>query len=360
VSRLSIKFKHEYASGAALEIAFTTEASTTSLFGPSGSGKSSTLAVIAGLLRPLEARVEFDGRVWQDSSERLWVPPERRRVGVVFQDPLLFPHLSVDANLRYGLRRRTGAGPARIGRDRVVEVLELGPLLLRPPEALSGGERQRVGLGRALLRNPDLLLMDEPLAALDEPLKQRIIAYLDRVLREWRIPTLYVTHSQAEVRRLAHWVVAFRHGHVVDSGTPDDVLAGALEPDAGGVLGPTNLIRAVAVARPEGGWAGQLGSELIQLPDDAEPSDDKRFYVQFSPQSVSLLVGEVGPGLSARNRLSGTVERLVPHHGRVLVLVDVGQPLWAEVTPDAVAALDVRAGMHVTCVIKTTALRIIP
>jgi molybdate transport system ATP-binding protein len=360
VSRLSVRFAHRYSSGFALDIAFSSEAATTSLFGPSGSGKSSTLAVISGLLRPAEARIEFNGQVWHDSVERLWFPPEERRVGVVFQDPLLFPHLSVEQNLRYGLRRRRGGEPARIGCDRVVEVLELGPLLRREPRTLSGGECQRVGLGRALLRNPNLLLMDEPLASLDEPLKQRVIAYLDRVLREWRIPTLYVSHSQAEVRRLADWVVAISRGSVVDSGSPDDVLGRAFELGSSGALGPTNLLRAAAVERLEGGWVGQIGSQSIQLPGGSEPSEDNRFYVQFSAEAVSLLVGEVSPGLSARNRLNGTVERLSNHAGRVLVLVDVGQPLWADVTPEAVAALQLRPGAQVTCLIKTTALQVIP
>jgi molybdate transport system ATP-binding protein len=360
VSRLSIKFTHVYSGGFALDIAFSTEAATTSLFGHSGSGKSSTLAVIAGLLRPSDARVEFDGQVWHDSAQGLWVPPERRRVGVVFQDPMLFPHLSVEQNLRYGLRRWRGRGAARIGFGRVVEVLELGPLLRRSPGALSGGERQRVGLGRALLRNPDLLLMDEPLASLDEPLKQRVLAYLDRVLREWRIPTLYVSHSQAEVRRLAHWVVALRHGRAVDSGPLDAVLGREPESNSSDAPDPANLLRATAIERPEGGWIGQLGDQTLQLPQGAEPSDDKRFYVQFSPQAVNLLVGELGAGMSARNRLSGTVERLLRRDGRVLVLVDVGQPVWADVTPEAVEALQLVPGTHVTCLIKTTALQVIP
>jgi molybdate transport system ATP-binding protein len=357
-----VKCAHAFPSGFQLDVEFATDAATTSLFGPSGSGKSSLLAVIAGLLRPAQGHVAFDGEVWLDSSRSLWVAPEERRVGMVFQEPLLFPHLTVEGNLRYGLRRRREDGPGGIELGRVVEVLELGDMLARSPRTLSGGERQRVGLGRALLRSPRLLLLDEPLVALDELLKQRILAYLDRVLAEWRIPTVYVSHSQAEVRRLAHWVVALRVGRVIDSGPPDEVLGRLLGTDLDGAQGPTNLIRVEAIEHPaDGGCRGRLAGQVVHLPETDEPVPAAGpCYVQFPPQAVTLSIEPVSEGLSARNRLTGTVHRLINHAGRVLVVVDVGLPIWAEVTPDAVTSLGLRAGLPVTCLIKTTAMQIIP
>lgn len=233
MSRLSFHGTHRYASGFAIDAAFAATASVTALFGPSGSGKTSTLYMIAGLLRPQFGKIAFGERDWLDTARGLNLPPEDRHVGLVFQDHLLFPHLSVQRNLMYGQRRRRGQ-PSSIEPRRVIEVLELGELLDRSPRHLSGGEKQRVALGRALLSAPQLLLMDEPLAALDAGLKDRVLTYLERVINEWHLPMIYVSHSAAEVRRLAEQVVVLDAGKVVCSGTPAEVLD---VPSAGGLAG---------------------------------------------------------------------------------------------------------------------------
>jgi molybdate transport system ATP-binding protein len=207
-----------------VDAAFGTDAAVTALFGPSGSGKTTILSILAGLRRPEAGRVALGGRVLQDSAAGLWLPPEARRIGYVFQDQLLFPHLSVRGNLLYGWRRRP-AGARSVGFDRAVQVLELEALLERLPHTLSGGQRQRVALARALLYGPELLLLDEPLASLDAALKQRVLEYVEGVLREWHIPTLYVTHDAAEVSRLAEWVVRLDGGRVTAVG-PLDVVFG--------------------------------------------------------------------------------------------------------------------------------------
>lgn len=223
MSRLSFQCRYRYASGFELDLAFETEALATSLFGPSGSGKTSILMLIAGLLRPDFGRIELGDRVLFDSATRRSLPIEQRRVGLVFQDHLLFPHLSVEGNLRYGLRRRAQTGRT-IEYDRVVDVLELGDLQRRFPRHLSGGQRQRVALARSLLAAPELLLLDEPLAALDESLKERILDYLERVMEQWQIPVLYVSHGVAEVRRLAQQVVAIDAGSIIFQGPTDKVF----------------------------------------------------------------------------------------------------------------------------------------
>ena len=198
----------------ALAVTFTAAAGLTALFGPSGAGKTSVLNMIAGVLKPSRGRIVVEGAVLFDSEQGINLAPNRRRVGYVFQDARLFPHMSVEHNLLYGY----GLTPAeaRYARpDHVTALLGLGPLLARRPSALSGGEQQRVAIGRALLASPKLLLMDEPLASLDAPRKEEILPYVERLRDEMRIPILYVTHSEAEVRRLAGAVVKIAGGRVI-------------------------------------------------------------------------------------------------------------------------------------------------
>lgn len=225
MNRFSFQSSHRFAQGFTLDAAFDTQALVTALFGPSGSGKTSILAMIAGLVRPTIGNITLGDRTLLDTRQGIDEKPERRRVGLVFQDQLLFPHLTVERNLEYGRRRRNGRSSG-IEPARVIEVLELGEFLPRWPRHLSGGERQRVALGRALLSGPDLLLMDEPLAALHDTLKDRILGYLERIVSEWRVPTIYVSHNAAEVRRLAQRVIVLEEGRVVQSGSPDELFLG--------------------------------------------------------------------------------------------------------------------------------------
>jgi molybdate transport system ATP-binding protein len=224
VYRLSLHCAHRFPGGFAIDAAFATIAHVTALFGPSGSGKTSLLYMIAGLLRPHSGSIALGQTTWLDTGRRIDVKPERRHVGFVFQDHLLFPHLSVERNLLYG-RRRQRHRRHTIEPARVIEVLELGELLGRYPRNLSGGEKQRVALGRALLSGPQLLLLDEPFAALDEALRDRVLTYLERVMAEWHVPTLYVSHNAAEVRRLAEHVVVLEAGRVTHSGPPEETLS---------------------------------------------------------------------------------------------------------------------------------------
>jgi molybdate transport system ATP-binding protein len=223
-----------------------------------------------------------------------------------------------------------------LDRARVVEVLEIGPLLRRFPRNLSGGERQRVALGRALLSGPELLLMDEPLASLDAPLRDRVLSYLQRAVAEWNIPTLFVTHAQAEVRRAAQWVVLLEKGRLVGAGTPEDALSQP-EPLAWtDSTGPINLLRLENIQSRDG--------------NSALPS-----FVQFSPSDVIIARQEVA-GVSARNHLRGRVCRVVPTRQAIFIAVDIGQIIWAEVTPQAAAELQLQPGADVICLVKTHSL----
>ena len=235
MSLLSFACRHRYSSGFELDVQFETDQRVTTLFGASGSGKTSVLSMIAGFVTPNHGTIIQDQRTLTDIARGINLRPERRRIGFVFQDHLLFPHLSVEANLRYGERRQQRAAVAG-DFSHVVNVLELGALLKRSPAHLSGGERQRVGLGRALLSRPELLLLDEPWAALDEALRNRILVYIERVVHEWDIPILFVSHDQGSVRRLAEWVVIVAQGRVVATGRDESGLKAVKE------MGATSLI----------------------------------------------------------------------------------------------------------------------
>jgi molybdate transport system ATP-binding protein len=214
MSLLEFKCRLCYSSGFELDAAFTMDHPVTAICGPSGSGKTSILSIIAGLRRPDQGTVRLGKSVLDDRVNGIHVAPEKRRIGYVFQDQLLFPHLSVRRNLLYGWKRRP-RGTESVDFHRVGEVLELKELIDRYPHTLSGGQRQRVALGRALLSAPELLLLDEPLVSLDAPLKDRVLDYVEQVLKEWRIPTLYVTHDMRDVKRLAQQVIILEKGQVV-------------------------------------------------------------------------------------------------------------------------------------------------
>jgi len=275
---------------------------------------------------------------------------------MVFQDALLFPHLNVEANLRYGQRRQRKRGPVAL--ERVAEVLEIGPLLRRFPRNLSGGERQRVALGRALLSGPELLLMDEPLASLDALLRDRVLTYLERAIAEWNIPILFVTHSQTEVRRAAEWVVLLDKGRLVGAGKTDDALS---EPEPlawTNSTGPINLLRLEEVEVRDGLCTARIGGQALQLPPGGGGSGSPSF-VQFSPRDVIIARHEV-TGLSVRNQLCGKVCRIVPAQQAIFVAIDVGQIIWAEVTPQAAAELQLQPGVEAVCLVKTHSMVAVP
>lgn len=351
---LELAFRHSYDAGFELDIAFRSDALVTALFGPSGSGKTTTLGVISGLLRPRQGRVTLAGRTLLDTSSGCYVPMRQRGIGMVFQEHRLFPHLSIEQNLLFGQRR-----PAqRIKLPDVVSALELDGLLARRPHQLSGGQRRRVALGRALLCEPQLLIMDEPLGALDESLKGRVLEYLERTVARWNVTTLFVTHSQAEVHRLAQWVVVLDRGRVVAQGPPAEALGSKA---ALGLrrerTGPVNVLRVTDVRQDGESCLGRLGQQIVHLPpiDRVLP---REVLVQCLPSDIVLSDHDVS-GISARNHLRGVVRQLTPISHVVFVAVDVGQLLWCEVTPDAVRELGLEAGREVVCLVKTHSLEIV-
>jgi molybdate transport system ATP-binding protein len=198
---LQFDCRFHYPHGFSLDFAFAVDAGVTALVGPSGCGKTTILNLVAGLLTPSDGTINLQGVVLFDSRKAINLPPERRHIGYVFQDYLLFPHLTVKQNLQYGLKR---ARTASTKYEQVVKILDLTDLVDRSPHSLSGGQKQRVALGRALLRSPKLLLLDEPLSALDAELRSSVAEYLGRAIEESKIPTLLVSHDQESIDWLAH------------------------------------------------------------------------------------------------------------------------------------------------------------
>ena len=220
MSTLSFRCDHSYRTGFRLRAEFEAPVGVTALFGPSGTGKTTIVSLVAGLLKPTAASIRLGDRVLTDTAAGVYLPPERRRVGLVFQDHCLFPHLTVRENLLYGWRRRRRRGRPRIDLTHVAEILEIDALLSRAPATLSGGQRQRVALGRALLSGPEILLLDEPLAALDAPLQERILTALKRLLDETPLVTLLVTHDRSQVEALSARVVTVAGGVANPSDAP--------------------------------------------------------------------------------------------------------------------------------------------
>jgi molybdate transport system ATP-binding protein len=331
-----------------LDVDLTLPGGLTCLFGRSGSGKTSIVNAVAGLLRPDQARIVLDGVALHDR------PPHQREVGYVFQDARLFPHLTVVQNLIYAPRIRRQRPE---GMDRIVELLGIGELLHRRPATLSGGERQRVAIGRALLSRPRLLLMDEPLAALDEARKAEILPYIEALRDETGLPILYVSHSLPEVARLATSIAVIEAGRVVAYGPAADLLS---DPATAPLLGLRDA-GAVLTAR----IAAQEDDGLTRLDTVAGPvwlpqvtgKVGRAVRIRIAAQDV-ILSRTRPEGLSALNILPATVAAL--HDGQgpgVLVRLDLGgEFLLARVTRRSALALDLGPGQRVHAVLKSVAV----
>lgn len=338
------------------------ESGIVALFGRSGCGKTSIINMIAGLLRPDSGRVAVDGRVLFDSEEGIDMPPHKRDVGYVFQDSRLFPHMTVKSNLLYGAGRQTGA---RFALDQIAELLDIEHLLNRRPRDLSGGEKQRVSIGRTILSNPRILLMDEPLASLDGARKAEILPFVQRLRDELGLPIIYVSHSLEEVVRLADVMVLIDDGRVAASGDVGDItsrldlypLTGRYE--AGSVLAATVKEQdehyGLTVLETPGGD--------IRVPQISLPTG-KPLRLRIRARDVALAI-EAPAGTSFQNILSGTVreigDRIHTQRDRaadamVEISVDIGAPLRVRITRKSLDELDLRVGSPVFALIKAVAI----
>ncbi len=329
----------------------------TALFGPSGSGKTSLLRCIAGLEPHARGSLHLDGHCWQDDARQLFLPPHRRELGMVFQEASLFPHLDVRRNLEYGLRR-SPASARPVGWQQALDLLGIGHLLERAPHKLSGGERQRVAIARALLTSPRLLLLDEPLSALDYQRKQEILPYLERLQRELDIPVIYVSHAIEEVVRLADYMVLLDRGQVIAAGTPTDTLSRLDLPQA--FADESSVVLTAQVEQIDARYRlarlafanGQLWLPAGKL-NVGNPT-----RVRIHARDVSITLSQHDDS-SILNRLPAQIESFAPQadSGHVLIRCRVGTaPVMARITLRSFETLGIRAGQAVWLQIKAVSL----
>lgn len=340
----------------ALDVAFEAGGGVTALFGRSGAGKSTIVKAIAGLVRPERGRIQVGDVVLFDAARGINVPAQRRRAGVVFQDGRLFPHLNVKENLLYGFARAKGA--KAIDAESVIRMLGIEALLERKPLTLSGGERQRVAVGRALLAQPRVLLMDEPLASLDAARKGEVLPYLEELNARFQIPIIYVTHDADEVLRLASDVVLLAGGAVAASGALAAVTSRLDLPREAEALG----LGAILDGRVESHDASRglsvvatpAGQFLLPLLARAVGT---RTAIRVAARDVSLALARPD-AISVQNMFDAVVEEVraaAPHVARLALKVGEGQ-LVAELTADAVARLKLVPGAEVVALVKSVAL----
>jgi molybdate transport system ATP-binding protein len=354
------QFRSRASSGFQLKLKAEFPAGFTVLFGPSGAGKSTILDCIAGLQEPDEGRIALDGEPFYESASNTVVPPQKRGIAYVFQSLALFPHLSVEENISYGLNKATdGERSARI--ESALRDFHITELRQRKPSKLSGGEQQRVALARSLAADPRVLLLDEPLTGLDAALRATIL----QDLREWndskRIPILYVTHNREEVDTIGERVIALTQGRVVGEGSPRDVLDVPRAVAIAEAAGFENVLRARVDALCPGDGVMRVtlipSAAELEIPlGAAKPGDSVQVAIRAGD---ILLATEMPRSISARNILAGTVETLEERGTMVVAHVNVGVRFVVHVTLGAVRSLALAAGSPVWLVLKTHSCHVV-
>ena len=355
---LSFSFERRFAGGpvvaAAAELAFD-GAPVTVLFGPSGSGKTTILRALAGLERPDAGFVRFGGETWSDAAAGVFVPPQRRGVGVVFQEYALFPHLTVAQNIAFGLGGDRASRGGRVAG--LAKLLGIDELLARRPGTLSGGQRQRVALARALAPGPRLLLLDEPLSALEQVLREELRVELRRMLLDARVPTLLVTHDRTEALALGDRIAVVADGRIRQVGAVDQVFGAPADAEIARLVGTENVLAGRVVERGDGLARVSVGSgslsalDLPGLPDEV--------FACVRAEEIALEEAD-GPPTSARNRLPATVVATTPEGPLVRVRLECGFPLVALVTRSSAAELGLEPGRRVRALLKVPAVRLVP
>ena len=348
IAEIDKKFESGVRVEASLEI--RTGPSVTILFGPSGSGKTTILRCIAGLDKPTEGRIVFDGVVWTDTRTNVHVPPQKRAIGYLSQEYSLFPHLRVKDNIGYSLKRHS---------DRVrtvAEMLRVADLLDRWPGELSGGQQQRVALARVLVREPRMLLLDEPLSALDPSTRDHVRGELAELLRRLEIPSILVTHDWVDAVMLGDEMVVMSRGKVLQTGAPQDVFTRPKHREVASVVGVETVVAGRVISRDAGVVTIRVGSAELSAAEPDGLADE--LYVCIRGEDVTIEKGRAEQS-SARNHLHGVVRDVVPAGVLTRVTLDVGFELIALVTRQAVEDLALVKGTEVYAVFKASAVHLI-
>ncbi|MBN2713169.1 MAG: molybdenum ABC transporter ATP-binding protein [Planctomycetes bacterium] len=338
----------------------------TGLFGPSGAGKSSLLSLISGLEKSDAGRLVVDGEVMVDSERKIFLPPEKRGIGVVFQEDRLFPHMTVDENLRFAEKLSKAKARPYSARD-IMERLEVLHLADRYPANLSGGERQRVALGRTLMSFPKLLLMDEPFSAIDTGLRRRIIPFVDSISREYSVPVLIVSHDIMDVLQMTSSMLIVKNGGVAGYGNYIDLVSnGVLEPEAsvGGVQNVMNLCvdkidRTDGTAELSGKRRLGAGSFKVKCPASSGLRIFDEVVVELDSSDISLSMAPV-EYVSIQNQIRGRVVKTIEKDNEMLCLINAGQLLFTEITMKAAQDFGISAGAEVWCLFKAHSLKVVP
>ena len=331
----------------------------TGIFGPSGSGKTSLLNSISGLAIPAEGEISINGKPVFSSSRKIRVPVEKRRIGYVFQEGRLFPHMSVEKNLLYGAAKKE---PGMPGFNGVVDLLNLSPLLHSHPSNISGGERQRTALGRALLSSPELLLLDEPFSAVDAGLRDQILPFLLKIHKTVKIPMLVVSHDITDLLKLTNRLCLIRQGLVIGH---DDYHHLIRRQEIQSVFSNNSLINSVdmKVSRinKESGLtvltAGKTGNEVKVLCEKSKTGyvigEELKLFIR--PDDIALSVSRL-ENITVQNQLEGIITEIIERDNIILCIVDVGFPLVVEITSESLKRMRIIKGMVVWCLFKSVAI----
>lgn len=341
-----------------LDLKCDVNAPVVGVFGASGAGKSTLLSMMAGLVNPDSGQFILDGDCLFDSQQRINIPMHKRRIGVVFQDSRLFPHLNVRDNLNYGFNRLPEKDK-RFSFAQIVDLLEIGQLLKQKPHQISGGEKQRVSLGRALLTSPRLLLLDEPLASLDVRLKYQILPFLRRIKEETNIPMVYVSHAIDEILYLTSEIVMIETGKLLAQGHFHEIIHQDNLQNIAQSLGLENLLSAIIVSHDKvyGSSILHHGNQIIVTPFIASEVGTE-VTISVPASSIALSLSALS-SVTIQNQLPGYVAEINQIGYRVLVKVDIGgSKVVAEVTAKALETLDIAVGNRVYCLIKAQAIRV--
>jgi molybdate transport system ATP-binding protein len=342
----------------ALDVAFTAGEGITVVFGPSGSGKTTTLRAIAGMVTLDEGKIALDRRVYFDSAAQVNLPMQRRRVGFVFQDYLLFPHLTALENVLYGIHASSEKARQKRARE-ILDLVGVDHAAERRPRSLSGGEQQRVALARAIGSDPAILLLDEPLSAVDVATRSRLLDEIVDLQRKTHIPFLYVTHSPADAVRIGDSLLVLSQGRIVQQGKPLEVFNAPLNVPAAQVVGTENiLLGTLAEHQPEQGISVvDLGQCRIIIPHADLPTGSR---VTLGIRADDIIVArEPVTRTSARNLLAGKVKHLLRDGERVELVAGCGVDLKVRITPQAAQALELAPGVDIYLLIKANACRLL-